>query len=152
MRAALVLAAVLWPATLAAALVDRLDDSPRLAGTAVYVAASRLCHQRPDRSFHTHGHQWPVCARCAGLYAGGLAGALVAAVGARGAKRARVLGMLAVAAIPTAVTWSLEAAGLAAVSGGVRMAAAVPLGAALAGALVWIATPGIQPGEPDRID
>jgi hypothetical protein len=32
------------------------------------------------------------------------------------------------------------------------MAAAVPLGAALAGALVWIATPGIQPGEPDRID
>lgn len=28
------------------------------------------CHQRSDRSFFYHGWQFPVCARCTGLYLG----------------------------------------------------------------------------------
>ena len=28
------------------------------------------CHRRPDRSFHYQGRQFPVCARCTGLYIG----------------------------------------------------------------------------------
>ncbi|MGL4589873.1 MAG: DUF2085 domain-containing protein [Mycoplasmatales bacterium] len=28
------------------------------------------CHQKPERSFHYHGYQYPVCARCTGLYLG----------------------------------------------------------------------------------
>ena len=28
------------------------------------------CHQRPDRSFFIHGHQFPVCARCTGVFVG----------------------------------------------------------------------------------
>jgi uncharacterized membrane protein len=37
---------------------------------AVYGAFSHLCHQIPERSFFIAGHQFAVCARCTGLYAG----------------------------------------------------------------------------------
>ena len=36
----------------------------------IYGAFSHLCHQIPDRSFFLAGHQFAVCARCTGLYAG----------------------------------------------------------------------------------
>ena len=36
----------------------------------VYGAFSHLCHQIPERSFFIAGHQFAVCARCTGLYAG----------------------------------------------------------------------------------
>lgn len=29
-----------------------------------------FCHQRPDRSFHCNGRQFPLCARCTGLAVG----------------------------------------------------------------------------------
>lgn len=29
-----------------------------------------FCHQRPDRSFFIHGHQFPVCSRCTGIIIG----------------------------------------------------------------------------------
>lgn len=29
-----------------------------------------ICHGIPERSFHIKGHQFPVCARCTGLYLG----------------------------------------------------------------------------------
>lgn len=29
-----------------------------------------ICHQKPERSFFIKGHQFPVCARCTGFYAG----------------------------------------------------------------------------------
>ena len=29
-----------------------------------------LCHRKPERSFFYKGHQFPVCARCTGFYAG----------------------------------------------------------------------------------
>lgn len=32
------------------------------------------CHQMPERSFFVRGYQFPVCARCAGVYLGGLSG------------------------------------------------------------------------------
>lgn len=35
-----------------------------------------LCHQRPDRSFFICGRQFPVCARCTGVYIGELAALL----------------------------------------------------------------------------
>lgn len=28
------------------------------------------CHQRPDRSFFIHGKQFPLCARCTGVFVG----------------------------------------------------------------------------------
>lgn len=33
-----------------------------------------ICHQIPERSFHIHGEQLPLCARCTGIYMGALAG------------------------------------------------------------------------------
>jgi uncharacterized membrane protein len=33
-----------------------------------------ICHQIPERSFHINGQQLPLCARCTGIYLGGLAG------------------------------------------------------------------------------
>jgi uncharacterized membrane protein len=44
---------------------------------AIYKAFSFLCHQIPERSFHLAGHQFAVCSRCTGLYAGFTAAALV---------------------------------------------------------------------------
>ena len=35
------------------------------------------CHRRPDRSFFWRGKQFPLCARCTGLYGGGGIGLLV---------------------------------------------------------------------------
>jgi uncharacterized membrane protein len=40
----------------------------------IYAAGGLICHQRPERSFFLDGHQFPVCARCTGLYLSGAAG------------------------------------------------------------------------------
>jgi len=42
-----------------------------------YLAGAVICHQRPDRSFTWAGQPWPVCARCAGIYLGAAAMALL---------------------------------------------------------------------------
>jgi uncharacterized membrane protein len=39
-----------------------------LASAVIFAIGSVLCHQRPDRSFFWDGHQFPVCARCTGIY------------------------------------------------------------------------------------
>ncbi len=44
---------------------------------AIYKTFSFVCHQIPDRSFHLAGHQFGVCSRCTGLYAGFAVAALV---------------------------------------------------------------------------
>lgn len=43
----------------------------------IYQAFSFVCHQIPERSFHLAGHQFGVCSRCTGLYAGFAVAALV---------------------------------------------------------------------------
>jgi uncharacterized membrane protein len=96
---------------------------------AVYRLASGVCHQRPERSFAIRGVQLPVCARCAGLYVSGAAGALAAWLGRRKApvdSRA----VLFVAALPTAATIPVEWLGLSGLSNAIRAAAALPLGGA----------------------
>ncbi len=32
----------------------------------------RLCHRRPDRTFRIGGYYFPICARCTGIYTGGM--------------------------------------------------------------------------------
>src|SRR5689334_678725 len=39
-----------------------------LASEIIFAIGGLICHQRPERSFFLAGHQFPVCARCTGLY------------------------------------------------------------------------------------
>jgi hypothetical protein len=142
----LVVFACLWPAALASAWWGRVggDVPARTWSAVVYAAASRVCHQRPDRSFETAGARWPVCGRCSGLYVAAPLGALAAAAGRRGRPSARR--RLAVAALPTLATLAVEWAG-APMTTALRAAAALPLGAVVAAVLVETAArprPGIK--------
>ena len=99
----------------------------------IYDIGARICHQRPERSFHLAGVPLPVCARCFGLYLSGAAGAVAASAARRSprsidARRARLV--FAVAALPTLTTVAIEWLGLAIPSNIVRAVASLPLGAA----------------------
>jgi uncharacterized membrane protein len=135
---ALIAGVVAWPLLLGASAWRVGHGAPAGWPALTYLAASVLCHQQPERSFHTAGVKWPVCARCSGLYLAAPAGALMAlAAAARWrATRRRVVTLLAIAAAPTAVIWVLEWLALAPMTNAVRFAAALPLGAAIAAVLV----------------
>jgi uncharacterized membrane protein len=104
----------------------------------VYLASARICHQRPERSFAIADTRMPVCARCSALYLAGAAGALLAWAPPRRPKREVRSGsvpvvsrrVLLLAALPTAITFGLEFAGVMPFSNMARAVAAVPLGAA----------------------
>jgi len=138
---ALAAAAVLWTAAVLAAPIVSSRGGARGAACAglVYAIGSRVCHQRPERSFHLAGAQLPVCARCLGLYASSALGALAcfAAAASRrvpGSGRTDARLVLAIAALPTAATVGLELARLAYPGNAVRALSALPLGFAAA----WI--------------
>ena len=82
LRAGFVAACAAWAALLVAApfLVSRAHASPLGSGVilAVYGIGSLICHQLPARSWQLWGAQMPVCARCAGIYAGAVLGAAFA--------------------------------------------------------------------------
>ena len=132
LAAALTAAAVTWGVAIVAAPFLLRHPTWGAPTAIVYAGASRFCHQRPERSFHLHGTQMPVCARCAGLYLSGLVGAIAGWMFRQPATRSRLL--LLLAALPTAITWSLEFAGVMPFSNLARAVAALPLGA-IAGCL-----------------
>lgn len=130
-------------AALAAGWLVLLAAAPLLppAGSAlIYAAASLVCHQLPDRSFHLDAFQLPVCARCLGLYAGAAAGCAAALFTARpsaapailrarangGAARRGVITVLAL--VPTGVTVGLEWMGIWYPSNVTRALAGAPAG------------------------
>ena len=47
-----------------------MDAGHPFWGLTIYKAFSYVCHQIPERSFFIAGHQFAVCSRCTGLYAG----------------------------------------------------------------------------------
>jgi uncharacterized membrane protein len=126
---------LLWVAAIVAAPLALASPHAVISRAAVFVygAGRMVCHQRPERSFHIHGHQLAVCARCTGLYVSALAGGLCAlALGAVTMSPSRARLWLAVAALPTLLTVGLELAGLAFPSNTIRMLSALPLGAVAA--------------------
>ena len=125
---ALTVGAVLWTAAIVAAPRALGADRFVTAAAVVYAGSAQICHQRAERSFRTAGLQWPVCARCAGLYLSGALGALCGWFGLGRWRATRLRGLLASAALPTALTWGLEVAGLASFSNMARAVAAIPLG------------------------
>jgi uncharacterized membrane protein len=148
MSRVLVLASILWPSVLAVTVWQRAHGQAMVWTTGVYVTCSHLCHQRPERSFHSAATPWPVCARCSGLYLAAPFGAL-AAVGSlrrRVAARRRLM-WLAVASVPTALTLGAEWTGIAASSNLTRALTALPVGVMVAFILVRSAA-----GEPQAIE
>lgn len=80
---------------------------------AIYKAFSGLCHQIPERSFHVAGHALAVCARCLGLYAGLAAGILCyPLVRSLRSTAAPARLWLFIAAVPTAMDFSLGFLGI----------------------------------------
>jgi uncharacterized membrane protein len=144
--------AVLWTAVIVAA--PRALGSPPFdtAAAVVYAGASQICHQRVERSFRTAGMQWPVCARCAGLYFSGAVGALLGWIGLGRWRVASSRWLLAIAALPTAMTWGLEVAGLASFSNTARAVAAIPLGIAAGWLFIRMLRydSGLDAGQIDR--
>jgi uncharacterized membrane protein len=122
---ALTVGACLW----VAALVAATTREGRAFSGIIYGLASTICHQRPERSFVLNGRQFPVCARCTGLYVSGAFAALAAWSGGRRVPRS-TRELLLVAAIPTVATIPVEWLGLSPLSNVIRATAALPLGAA----------------------
>lgn len=113
-----------------------------LALAFLYAAGSVVCHQLPDRSFFIDGRQLPVCARCTGLYLGGLAGfvtwcAWKIARGWRpiGTSPRNALRLVILTGLPTALSIALAIAGVWDGTNITRAALAFPLGIS-AGAVV----------------
>jgi len=117
----------------------------------VYAAGSVLCHQLPERSFFLDGHQLPVCARCTGLYLSAGAG-LLAWPAAKLMRSWRpwtvtaraAAGILAVAGLPTAVSFTSGFIGLWDGTNVVRFVLAVPLGLAAGAVVAAVATKDLR--------
>ncbi|HUR34220.1 MAG TPA: DUF2085 domain-containing protein [Vicinamibacterales bacterium] len=161
--AAFAAAAVTWavalPAAAAASGAAPPGSPARVASQLVYAAGAVVCHQRPERSFHLVGQALPVCARCAGIYAGAAGAVLVlgaaALVGAprtgrrRPALDTRLARRAAVAAfLPTALTlaWEWEWGMGRTPANVLRAAAGVPVGLFVAW-VVMLATR--RPGQSE---
>jgi uncharacterized membrane protein len=143
---ALVAAAVGWPLLLASAVWP--DPSP--LGPAwrplVYLVGSRICHQRPERSFATAGVRWPVCGRCSGIYLAAPAGAIAARLSRRRSRgRSGLTPWLAAAAVPTVATLGAEWLNLAEVTNGARALAGLAIGSVVAFVVVDTAAGGAEP-------
>jgi len=121
------------------ALVVLAPELPSALAAVVYGIGGVVCHQRPERSFHWHGAQLAVCARCTGLYLGACASAILVPLppsfyaGWSGPPE-RLAWRLGLAALPLAATVAVEWLGMWAPSATVRAGTGVLLGAA--GALV----------------
>jgi uncharacterized membrane protein len=131
-RTAVRLAAALALAFVAGTVVaPLLTAAGHAAGPWLHVLYSPLCHQMPERSLSAAGVPQPVCARCEGLYAGGVLGLLAALVLVVGPARGRVpihAAWLLVAATPTAVDFALPWVGLPGLTNVPRLLLAVPAG------------------------
>jgi uncharacterized membrane protein len=126
-------------------LVALAPELPPTLAAMVYAAGSLLCHQLPERSFHWHGAQLAVCARCTGIYLGTCSAAVLAPLPpstyARWTGSRRRAGwLLATAAAPTVATVMVEWAGWWSPSSIVRAATGVLLG--VAGAILVVAAIG----------
>jgi uncharacterized membrane protein len=158
---AFVTASVAWAAMLPLVpfLASRAHASAlgTLVVVTVYGIGGTICHQLPERSYHLWTAQMPVCARCAGIYAGAAIAAVVAmahsaplkprghlfrsaALAHTGAGFARTA--LVVAALPAALTLAYEWTTGQTPGNLIRMASGIPIGAVVA----WLALGATREG------
>ena len=141
LRAVFVAATVVWAALLVAvpylASRDHAASLVSVVIVGVYGVGGLVCHQLPGRSYHLWAAQMPVCARCAGIYFGAVAGALAAVVFHPSARRARLA--LALAVTPSLITLVYEWTAGVMPSHAMRAAAGVPVGVVVAWLVVAVA-------------
>lgn len=116
-----------------------------------YAIGSVICHQIPDRSFFLDGRQLPVCARCTGLYLGGIVGLAgwcawkigrgwrVIDASPRGAVRLVIL-----TGVPTALSVALGITGVWDGSNVTRAMLALPLGISAGGVVAAVFTKDLR--------
>ena len=93
-----------------------------------------LCHGRPERALELFGVPMPICARCAGIYAGLLVG--LAAFWLIGFAKERTMRMIAFAAVtPLAIDGLTQFSGLRESTNPLRIATGVVAGLAFG---LWI--------------
>ena len=126
--------AVAWAGVLLLVLVAGTFLAPVLLsagnvwGGVLHLAYAPLCHQMPERSLVIGAGTQAVCARCSGLYLGGVAGLWAGALLLlRSRLRPRPL-WLAVAIVPSVVDFALSWLGLPSLSNIPRLVLAIPAG------------------------
>ena len=122
-----------------------------LAAAIIFSLGSVICHQRPERSFFWDTHQFPVCARCTGLYLSAGAGILAwIAIKSSTSWRARRVDpraartFLIVAAVPTALSLMTGTLGIWDGSNVTRALFALPLGATAGAIVAAVATKDLR--------
>jgi uncharacterized membrane protein len=115
----------------------------RAALVSIYAAGARVCHQRAERSFHRHGVQFPVCARCTGIYFSLGVGVLLGwwRRPSHLPRPHRVRWAIAAAAVPIAVSLAVEWTGLSGPGNVARAVSAIPIGLYLG----WLAIALLAP-------
>ena len=151
---AILLGLLSWNAALIAApIVSQAGNGGPTVSALLYAAASLVCHQRPERSFHVSGAKLPVCARCLGLYLGASVGVigwmLIAGLGGRAAPRSarwssQVRTLVAIAAGPTLVSVATAWLGLWDPGNAIRALLALPLGAAMGEVVAAVAARDLE--------
>ncbi len=126
--------AVFWAGLLALLFVSGSLLAPILEsadvgwGGVLRLGYAPLCHQKADRSLVIGQSTQAVCARCSGLYLGGVGGLLVGAFLVAGQRLRLRASWLAWAAAPTVIDALLAWTGLPALPNLPRLLLAVPAG------------------------
>ena len=119
------LAALFFAGTLAAPLLERAGSG---WGPALRLVYTPLCHQNVERSIALGDGTQAVCARCSGLYAGGVLGLVAATLWLAGTGRRPRTVWLALAVAPTVVDALLPWIGVAGLFNVPRLLLAIPAG------------------------
>ena len=119
-------------------------------GVALHLAYRPMCHQLADRCFDLGAGPLAVCARCSGLYVGGLVGLWLPVVTGRTPRLG--LRSLIVAALPSVLDFGLGVVGLPSLPNAPRAAIALPLGLVLGLLLAQGLAELLRPGPPNRPD
>lgn len=126
------------------------DDAWHTLAFAVYGLGSIICHQAAERSFVLLDAQFPVCARCAGLYVGAAVVSIAWTQRQRFARSETLLGLLrgsswfdarrvvVLGSIPTAATLAYEWSTGVSPTNGIRALAGVVLGLSITSLLLGV--------------
>lgn len=108
-------------------LAPWLEHRGSAAGSWLRLAFAPTCHQQPERCLDLGAGRLAVCARCSGLYAGGVLGLLASVLS--GVRRRPTVPVILAASLPTILDVAAGLIGLPSLPNWPRFLMAVALGA-----------------------